>query len=123
MRLTFRHRYWAIFTFWLMKEVKNPEKCGYAIYGLPLLYRCTPVPTGSCKYCAIHMDLSGAGNEKMEISHVLKFTPDQIEMFCGEEERVPDSVSGASDGESQDDYDLMESDCDEDYSELSAFCM
>lgn len=47
----------------------------------------------------------------------------EIEMFCGEEERVPDSVSGASDGESQDDYDLMESDCDEDYSELSAFCM
>ena len=44
-------------------------------------------------------------------------------MFCGEEERVPDSVSGASDGESQDDYDLMESDCDEEYSELSAFCM
>ena len=47
----------------------------------------------------------------------------EIEMFCGEEERVPDSVSGASDGESQDDYDLMESDLDEDYSELSAFCM
>ena len=44
-------------------------------------------------------------------------------MFCGEEERVPDSVSGATDGESQDDFDLMESDCDEDYSELSAFCM
>ena len=47
----------------------------------------------------------------------------EIEMFCGEEERVPDSVSGASDGESQDDYDLMESDLDEDYSDLSAFCM
>ena len=29
------------------------------------------IPTGSCKYCAIHMDLSSAGNEKMEISHVL----------------------------------------------------